>query len=90
MKTDPAANTRKWILFPDQLPRLPKFPFSHQNHKAFDIISGWADFIAGRGFNGILGLEISPRPSLIPEHRPQGDGDRRDILETSKSNLLFH
>lgn len=70
METDSTADSRKWVFFPDQLPGLVKFPFLHQNHKSFDVIASGTGFIAGRGLEDVLGLEVPPSPRLIPEQGP--------------------
>jgi hypothetical protein len=75
MKTDSSADTWKWVLLLYQFPGLAKFPLPYQDHKPFNVIPSRTGFVTGRCFDGILRLEIPPCPSLIPEHRPQGDGD---------------
>jgi hypothetical protein len=90
METDATADSRKWVLFSNQLPGLVKFPFLHQNHKPFDVIASGTGFVAGRSFDDVLGLEIPPGPRLIPEQGPRGDGNRGNILKTFESNFLFH
>jgi hypothetical protein len=71
MKTDPTADSRKWVFLPDQLPCLVKFPFLHPNHESLNVIACRTGFIAGWGFDNKLGLEIPPGPRLIPEQGPQ-------------------
>jgi hypothetical protein len=90
VKTDPSTDARKRVFLFDQVPGFTIFPFSGQDHEAFDIGSSRTGLVAGRGLHHISRSEVPPGPCLIPVHRPQGYGDGRNLMKMFESDLLFH
>src|SRR5512147_3070811 len=68
VKTDPAANPRKRILFPDHIPGSFKVALNHFEDERNNVISCWTGCIARRGFILINRSLGPPGPCLVPGH----------------------
>jgi hypothetical protein len=74
MVTNPPADRRERIFFLEKVPGLQISSLPDQNQGPFDVLAGWAAFIAGRDLVFEPGPEIAPAAGLVPFHGSEGDG----------------
>ena len=90
MKTDPSADPGERVFLPDQFIGFPELSLPGQDHEPFNVVPGRTRFVAGGSPRNVSRPQVSPAPGLVPIHRPQGDGDGRNVMEVFKGNLLLH